>query len=270
MEQITENVFVETKVRGCNSGFVVTSEGIVLIDTGIDLDFLKSWSGEIAKRGKVRYTLNTEHHMDHFVGNSLFSGDVISHRAARETMMKMNVEFIRKRSEFLYIDPCPIPDGYQLKRPNITFTEQMDLYVGAHTFQLIHIPGHTAGQAAVYIPKEKVVFVGDAVFHQTKTASHDGDIEKWLESLRVLEKLDVRFIIPGHGTSVCDKTYLETQSSILLKRLASDKEIKAGGKILDDAAHLAIDPYYKTKDTGIKVEISLASTSSAMSTSKHG
>ena len=160
MEQITDNVFVETNVRGCNPGFVVTSEGVVLIDTGIDMEFLKSWAEEIAKRGKVRYILNTEHHMDHFVGNALFAGDVISHKAARETMMTMNVDFIRKRSEFLYIDPCPIPDGYELKRPNITFTEQMDLYVGDHTFRMIHIPGHTAGQTAVYIPEEKSCFCG--------------------------------------------------------------------------------------------------------------
>ena len=112
--------------------------------------------------------------------------------------------------------------------------------------------------------------MGDAVTYKTKTASHDGDLEKWLESFKIIEKLDVRFIVPGHGMSVCDKTYLTTQASILSKRLASDKKIQAEGIVLDDAANLEIDPYYKTKDTGIKVEIALASTSSAMSTSKHG
>jgi hypothetical protein len=31
-QQLTSNVFVETLVRGCNHGFVITSDGIVMID----------------------------------------------------------------------------------------------------------------------------------------------------------------------------------------------------------------------------------------------
>ena len=33
MEQLTRNVFVETGIRGCNHGFVTTSDGIVMIDS---------------------------------------------------------------------------------------------------------------------------------------------------------------------------------------------------------------------------------------------
>ena len=33
MQQLTSNVFVETQVRGCNFGYVTTSDGIVMIDS---------------------------------------------------------------------------------------------------------------------------------------------------------------------------------------------------------------------------------------------
>jgi cyclase len=33
MEQVTPNVFTTTKLRGCNPSFVVTSDGVVVIDT---------------------------------------------------------------------------------------------------------------------------------------------------------------------------------------------------------------------------------------------
>ena len=33
MKQITSNVFAETDVRGCNFGYVTTSDGIVMIDS---------------------------------------------------------------------------------------------------------------------------------------------------------------------------------------------------------------------------------------------
>ena len=35
MENVTPSIFTETKVRGCNPSFVVTSDGVVIVD---DLD----------------------------------------------------------------------------------------------------------------------------------------------------------------------------------------------------------------------------------------
>ena len=204
MEQITKNIFIEAKVRGCNPGFVVTSQGVVLIDTPVDPDYAKKWKEEIAKRGEIRCIINTEHHMDHWLCNSLFEEDIISHEATRETMRTMDLDFIRKRTKILYLDPLPLPERYQLRLPNITYHGGMTLYFGKHTFHLIHTPGHTPGLTAVYIPEEKVVFTGDNVVGQTRTAYHDANPEKWIESLKVLEGLDVRFVLPGHG-KICDK-----------------------------------------------------------------
>ena len=33
MQQLTSNVFVDTQVKGCNFGFVTTSDGLVMIDS---------------------------------------------------------------------------------------------------------------------------------------------------------------------------------------------------------------------------------------------
>ena len=67
MQQITDNVFAETGFRGCNPSFVVTSEGVVMIDTPqMPVDAVK-WHDEIARHGPVRYLINTEPHGDHFI-----------------------------------------------------------------------------------------------------------------------------------------------------------------------------------------------------------
>ena len=47
------------------------------------------------------------------------------------------------------------------KSPDITFTENMTLFVGETNFQIYHTPGHCQGQLCVYIPKERVAIVGD-------------------------------------------------------------------------------------------------------------
>ncbi len=270
MERISENVFIENKVRGCNPGFVVTSEGVVAIDTPVDTEYGKIWVKELTKHGKVRYVINTEHHMDHFLSNPLFGADIISHKAAREVMMTLDVNFIKERTKALYIDPYILPDGYQFKLPAITYTKRMTLRMGNHTFELIHTPGHTLGQTAVYVPEEKVVFTGDTVVGQTRTAVHDASLSKWLESLRALEELDVRFILPGHGTMVCDKAYLKTQASIVSKRLEAELEAKTRGTSLDEEALRKIDPFFGNRDTGMKPTVVLSSTSRSIVSGQHG
>ena len=57
-----------------------------------------------------------------------------------------------------------------------------------HTFQLISLPGHTAGQTAVLIPEEKVIFTGDNIVNKKQGYLHNALASAWLESLKKLEK----------------------------------------------------------------------------------
>ena len=248
MEQITKNVYVENGFRGSNPGFVVTAEGIVMIDTPVELENAKKWSEEIGRRGKLRFLINTEHHFDHWLYNFYFDGPVIAHESAREVMSKMDVGYIRKRTKVQYQQPLPINDDHPLRLPGITYSEHMTLHLGRHTFQLLHMPGHTIGQTAVYIPEEKVIFTGDNVFGEKRTAIHDADLDKWLESLKRMEPLDFEFIAPGHG-KVCQKAFLKTQIGIIQGLLENSKTTK--GPEVSNEIRKKVDPFYPTRDIGL-------------------
>lgn len=249
MEQITKNVFIENGVRGANLGFVVTSKGVVLIETPVDLEYAKGWAKEIGKWGVVRYIINTEHHLDHWLHNSFFAGEIVAHQAARDIMVGMDLAFIRKRIAVNYIDPLPIPDEHQLRLPTITYSERMTLYLDSHTFHLIYTPGHTIGETTVYIPEEKIIFTGDNVFGQRRTAIHQAYLDKWLDSLKIIEKLDANIIVPGHG-KICDKESISVQSSIIKGLLETSK--KTEGWTIDESVRRKIDPFYETRDIGLK------------------
>ena len=72
MEQLTSSVYAETQIRGCNHGFVVTSEGVVMIDSPQKPSDALKLKEEIAKHGELRYIINTEPHGDHWTGNAYF------------------------------------------------------------------------------------------------------------------------------------------------------------------------------------------------------
>ena len=93
----------------------------------------------------------------------------------------------------------PLLDNYQFKAPTITFLERLNLYVGEHTFELMHLPGHTESHIGVYIPQEKVFFAGDNFCHGTQPSlSHSLPLD-WVKSLKKVEAMDIDVVVPGHG-----------------------------------------------------------------------
>ena len=214
MEKISDNVYVETEFQGCNCGFVVTSEGVVMIDTPqIPTDAI-NWRDEIVKHGKVRYLINTEPHSDHFSGNYFFEGTVVGHEGVREVILASPLEQYKERLQQMAPDSLPLLEGYSYHPPTITLSQRLTLYLGDHTFKLINLPGHTPYQVAVYIPEEKVAFTSDNIFYMTQAFLHQALPHEWIESLKKMEELEADVLVPGHG-DICDRSYLPEMSSFI-------------------------------------------------------
>lgn len=80
MEQIDRNIFVETETLGSNNSMILTSEGILLIDSPHKPTDAIKWKREVESRGNVIYLVNTDHHIDHTMGNFFLGGKIISHK----------------------------------------------------------------------------------------------------------------------------------------------------------------------------------------------
>lgn len=227
MQQVTENVFTSTEIRGCNPSYVVTSGGVVVIDTPQLPTKAVEMRKEAEARGPVRYLINTEHHVDHIFGNYYFkgAGQVVHHKGVHDNFMVSSPDldpFDYAAEAIPTDDPAgaslfPERDTYyaDLNKGDLVFTGDLDLRVGRHTFHLIHTPGHTPGQTAVYVPEERVVFTGDTVFSDCQTWLMTSDVDQWLGALGVISGLDVDQVVPGHGP-VTTRRYLATQRSVLL------------------------------------------------------
>ena len=223
MQQLTENIFVETRMRGCNYGFVTTSEGIVMIDTPqVPSDAIR-WREEIARWGRAAYLFNTEPHADHWTGNAFFDVPCIAHEGVRERVLSTGMGPIMERIETMGPEETRLMQGYQPRPPDTTFTEGLALHVGEHTFQAIHMPGHTPYQAAILIPEEGVVFTSDNIFYKVQTFLHEARPDRWLEALDGLRRLDADILVPGHG-EVCDKGYLDEQGAFVQEWVALVKD----------------------------------------------
>lgn len=206
MKKVSKNVYAETGFQGCNPGFVVTTDGVVMIDTPqVPTDAIK-WREKITEYGTVRYLINTEPHGDHFTGNYFFKGTVVAHEGTRQSILAASVQQTKERFKASPAD-FALMKSFKFRPPTITFTEEMTLYVGNHTFRLINFPGHTPYQAAVFIPEEKVIFTSDNIFYKTPAWLQQAVPFAWIESLKKMAELDADVLVPGHG-EVCDLTYI--------------------------------------------------------------
>jgi cyclase len=159
---------------------VATDDGVVMIDTPQVPTNAVKWRKIIAKFGKVKYIINNEPHGDH--------------EELKERYKQSPAEYVLLK-DFYY------------RLPEITLTDDTTVYLGEHTFRIMHLPGHTPYQLAVYLPEEKVIFTADNVTYKVPVYLQSAAPFAWIESLQKLAKLDAEFIVPGHG-EICTPAYI--------------------------------------------------------------
>jgi cyclase len=206
IREIVPNVFVETEYHGANVAFIVTGEGVILVDSPMLPKQARQWLKEIQKRTHepVRYIINTDHHRAHIVGNQHFpSAKVIAHENAWKEMRSYGDSF-RTRLLNMYRDRMPDAvaeweENLQIVKPHITFTSRSVMFKGDKEIHLIAVGGHTPATSVVYLPHEKLLFAGDVVVTNRPPFLSQGNTKEWLEALTYLRKLRYDILIPGHG-----------------------------------------------------------------------
>src|SRR5262249_33265387 len=63
-----------------------------------------------------------------------------------------------------------------------------------------------------WLPKERILFTGDACVNGPYNYVGDGDVEKWVATLDAARKLGARIVCPGHGPRA-DETLLNDQQA---------------------------------------------------------
>lgn len=208
MREISPGIFVETDQRGANYSAVLTDDGFIVIDTPIVpkqavafRDALKRIAG-----GKpFLYIINTDHHRGHIVGNQYFAKTpVIAHDIAWKHMKGYGENFKQRVIDSFKKEP-EIQSQFgglndiQIIVPKITFSHRLDIVRGGRDVRIIRIGGHTAATSVIWMPNEKLLFVGDAVWVGQHPYMAQGNSKEWLDGLTYIRKLRSDQIVPGRG-----------------------------------------------------------------------
>ena len=187
-----------------NAGFVVTEEGVVVVDALGSPALANELIAEIRRitPQPIRYVVVTHFHADHIYGLQAFKAagaQILGHPSGREYLFS---ETAKLRLEASRQDLAPWIDAQtQLLGADRWLTDaQTELRLGSYLFQVRHVgPSHTPEDLVVFVPKAGVLFAGDLVFRGRIPFVGQADSRQWIASLGGLIAFAPRVMIPGHG-----------------------------------------------------------------------
>ncbi len=186
-----------------NAGFVVTGDGVVVIDalgSPALADELVAIIRSITAQ-PIRHVIVTHYHADHIYGLQTFKAlgaNIIAHRAAMEYL---NSDTARLRLEASRADLAPWVDAQtQLVSADRWLDADAVLQLGAETLRIRHVgPAHSPEDLVVVVQSSGVLFAGDLVFRGRIPFVGQADSRGWIDALAGLIALQPTRVVPGHG-----------------------------------------------------------------------
>lgn len=189
-----------------NNGWIVFADYVLVIEANfpsgakVVMPKIKETSDK-----PVRFAFNTHHHGDHAYGSQIWAdagATIVSSQGALDEM---------KSAETGYYGGAPgrwegaaknRPDVAEskLKPPSLVFPREITFDDGKRRVELKWLGvAHTKGDGFVWLPKEKILFTGDACVNGPHNFMGDATVSEWIKTLDAAGKLGAEKVVPGHG-----------------------------------------------------------------------
>ncbi|MGM0595040.1 MAG: MBL fold metallo-hydrolase [Pseudomonadota bacterium] len=195
----------ENLALNANMGFVVTDDGVVLIDSGASPSGAALIERQIRQvtDKPVKWVINTGSQDHRWLGNGYFAQKGAAIIALQSTVaeQKQHLDNHLRRLERLLAEE----DVAAIKPTHAADPVAGDRYtlnVGDCTIELRHFgDAHFPGDAVVWLPGRKVLFSGDLVYLDRLLGVQPwSDVKAWQQTYHdVFAAYDPEVVVPGHG-----------------------------------------------------------------------
>lgn len=219
-------------------GFIVTDDGVILIDPGGSYRgaarIQEAISGVTGQ--PVRVVINTGGQDHRWLGNGYFKergAQIISSRAAVEDQKA------RTRDQLFALDNLIGDQGLEGTTPvyaDRQFEQRLDLAHGGVSLELHHLgQAHTPGDLFVWMPAESILFSGDIVYvGRMLGVGSQSNSRSWIEVFNGMAARSPKTIVPGHGpVSTLDQAKADSLDYLISLRKKVADFMDAGGGIED-------------------------------------
>jgi cyclase len=190
----------------CNNGWIVFKDYVLVIDANFPSGAQNILPKIRAISPKpIRFAFDTHHHGDHAYGNQVMvdnGATPVAHTGVLEEMKRYETGYFGGKPGRWEDTAKARPDvaASRLNPPSVLFPRELYFDDGEHRVELVHLGiAHTHGDAVAWLPKERILFTGDACVNGAYNFVGDGNVEKWIATLDAAKALNAKAICPGHG-----------------------------------------------------------------------
>ncbi len=193
-----------------NLGIIEGERSVLVVDTGMGRENARKVldkAREIAK-GRPLFLTLTHFHPEHGFGHQVFAGEatILYNRRQRDELRAKGPGYLDMFRGFgEHVAKCLV--DVQFVDPDLVYDGRLTMELGGRAVELIEMgPAHSMGDQVVWLPEERVVFVGDLVetgvfpivpFFPPDDADVNGN--KWIRVLRRIAALGPKTVVTGHG-----------------------------------------------------------------------
>lgn len=185
-----------------NLGFIVTDEGVILIDSGasrLGAERIDKAIGKVTDNA-VKWVINTGSQDHRWLGNDYFASrgaKIIALKKTAETQQQYAQEQLQRMEGFLNerfagtrAHPADkLYDG-----------NSAEIVLGGQKLVLRYTNAHYPGDAWLWLPEQSVVFTGDLVYvDRMLSVLPWSSVVNGQKAFQRLIELDPKHIVPGHG-----------------------------------------------------------------------
>ena len=221
-----------------NLSFIVTKEGVVVVNAGDNYLLAQSLHDEIRKHTDqpVKYVVLENGQGHAMLGSNYWKeqgAKIVAHRDTAKYIEQVGYDALagmRARArDKAYRTEFAMPD--------IVYDDKLDLSMGGTKIEVLHLgKAHHHGDTMVWLPEKKLVIAGDTAFHiRMLPIFEDTDTASWIAVWDKFEALGATTVIPGHGGPTDMATVRRWTRDYLVDLRTKVKAVIDAGGSLDDA-----------------------------------
>ena len=220
-----------------NLSFVITTEGVLVVNAGANYLLAKALHDEIKKitSQPVKYVVLENGQGHAILGSNYWKEQgaiVIAHEDAAHEIEENAFSILERMKKAIKEKSA----GTKVVMPDKTFKDKMVINMGGVHFELLKLgPAHSPGDILVWLPEKRLVISGDIAFHQRMLPLFEHtNTADWIKTWEKFVALDAEYVIPGHGapTNMAEVTRYTRDYLVYLRKKVAEL-LKKGGSLQD-------------------------------------
>jgi len=246
VQPVTENVYAivgpheqrnpKNLANNATFGFVVTNEGVLLVDPGGSYKGAAQVAAAIktVTNQPVKIVINSGGQDHRWLGNGYFKergARIIASNAAVEDHKARTTDHFFALTNMLGKDALA---GTEAVYASETFDTELDLNFGGQRFEIRHVgAAHTLGDSFIWMPDLGVMFSGDIVYVERMLGAGPAhNSASWVDVFNAMAAYNPKYIVPGHGpVTDLKRATAETYDYLVYLRTQIGKLIEDGEPI---------------------------------------